>query len=417
MPTNFFRSLAGRSQSTRLLAGLGVVTMLAACSLPGYQSNPVKGDSWYSFGSNNETSYQQKLDETDINYDARIVKITPGLIHHQHKESAAQQLPPAMKAVTAPSSMQAYTVGAGDVLKIIVYGQPALNNPTGTTSTSRSNGNSRGQVVASDGTIYFPYAGTIHVAGETPAEIRRQITQKISSVIRKPQVDVRVMQYRSKRIYISGDIRKPCTVSLTDVTNTVLQALDECDTLSSGRSASDSAAATGVQNVVLIRNGKSTFLDLNEIYAAGNPVPLKPGDRLLVDDSANRVFMMGEFTKQQALPFSTGGMSLSDAISDAGGVSLATANVSKIYVVRGFVDSQSVVDGQLKTVMRPNVYKLDMDNVGGMLLANEFQLKPRDIVFAAPASLVNFNRALSQITPSLNILLQSALLYNRSSRD
>jgi len=66
-------------------------------------------------------------------------------------------------------------------------------------------------------------------------------------------------------------------------------------------------------------------------------------------------------------------------------------------------------------VLKPNVYKLNMSDVGGLLLANQFQLKPRDVVFAAPASLVNFNRALSQITPSLNILLQSVLLYDRSS--
>lgn len=412
MPNNFFRSFAGRLRPMQLATALGVVAMLGACSLPGYQSNPVKGDSWYDFGGNNETTYQKKLDKKEVDYDARIVKITPGLIRHQQKKSAAEELPADMKAVTAKAPHQAYQVGPGDVLKVIVYGQQDINNPTG----SNNRGNASGQVVSADGAIYFPYVGTMQVAGKTPAEIRREITKKISSVIRKPQVDVRVKQYRSKRIYISGDIRKPCTVSLTDVTNTVLQALDQCNTLSSGQSASDSAAASGVQNVVLIRDGKSTFLDLNAIYAAGNPVPLEPGDRLLVDDSANRVFMMGEFNKQTALPFSTGGMSLSDAVSDAGGVNLDTANVSKIYVVRGFVDSQSVVDGQLQTVMRPNVYKLDMDNIGGMLLANEFQLKPRDIVFAAPASMVNFNRALSQITPSLNILLQSVLLYDRSSR-
>lgn len=410
MPNNVMRSLAGGLRPGLRVPVLGMLLALAGCSLPGYQSTPVNGDAWYDFGGNHQTSYQQKLNQKDIDYDARIVKITPGLIQHQHKKSAAEQLPADMKAVTAPTPTQQYEVGPGDVLKIIVYGQEQLNNPTG----SNNNGPSGGQVVASDGSIYFPYVGTFQAAGKTPRELRQQIAQKISSVIRKPQVDVRVMKYRSKRVYISGDIRKPCTVAVTDVTNTVLQALDQCDTLSSGRSASDSAAATGVQNVVLIRDGKSTFLDLNEIYAAGDPVPLNPGDRLLVDDSANRVFMMGEFTKQTALPFSTGGMTLSDAISDAGGVDLETANVSKIYVVRGFVDSQSVADGQLKTVMRPNVYKLDMDNVGGMLLANEFELKPRDIVFAAPASLVNFNRALSQITPSLNILLQSALLYDRT---
>ena len=386
---------------------------MTGCSLPGYKSNPVEGDAWYNFGGNDtEATYQSELNDQRIEYDARIVTITPWLIRHQLAENAGQQLSPQVKALTAPSENQQYTIGPGDILSVIVYGQTQLNNPTGSTNGS---GSSNGQVVDSDGEIYFPYVGMIKAAGKTPAELRKQIARQLQSVIREPQVDVRVSEYRSKRVYISGDITKPCTVALTDVTNTVLQALDQCDTLSSGRSANSSVAATGVQNVVLIRNGKSTFLDLNQIYAAGNPVPMHAGDRLLVDDSANRVFLMGEFDQQQALPFSAGGMSLSDAIADAGGVNLSTANVSKIYVVRGFVSDQSVADGELRTVLKPNVYKLNMSDVGGLLLANQFQLKPRDVVFAAPASLVNFNRALSQITPSLNILLQSVLLYDRSS--
>ena len=398
----------------RLLCALAALSVLvAACSLPGYKSNPVRGDAWYDFGSNEVSTYQDEINRQPVEYDPRIVKITPALIQHQQRESAAQKLPAEQKALTAPSENEPYRIGAGDVLKIIVFGQEDLNNPGGSTSGSSDNP-ADGSLVDAHGDIFYPYVGTLHAAGKTPAMLRSQIAHKLSSYIRKPQVDVRVMDYRSQRVYISGDLAKPCTVALTDVSNTVLQALDQCDTLGGGPSGGVGEQGVGVQNVVLIRNGKSTFLDLNQIYAAGNPVPLHAGDRLLIDDSANRVFMMGEFDTQQALPYSTGGMSLSDAIADAGGVSLDTANVGKLYVVRGFVDSQSVVDGSLRTVMRPNVYKLNMDHVGGLLLANQFQLKPRDIVFVGPASLVNFNRALSQLTPSLNIILQSLLLYNRA---
>jgi polysaccharide export outer membrane protein len=201
-------------------------------------------------------------------------------------------------------------------------------------------------------------------------------------------------------------------VPFTDVTLTVLEALDQCDSL-----GTKEGGGVGVQNVILIRDGESTPLDLNQIYATGRPVPLQPGDRLLIDDSANRIFMVGEFSKQTALPYSTGGMSLSDAMADAGGVNLGSANTSAIYVVRGFVDSQPARDGGVKTVLRPNIYKLDASDVSGLLLANQFELKPRDVVFAAPASLVNFNRALALILPSLNAFTQSYYLYDRIGDD
>ena len=69
----------------------------------------------------------------------------------------------------------------------------------------------------------------------------------------------------------------------------------------------------------------------------------------------------------------------------------------------------------LRTIMRPNVYELDMSNPGGMLLANQFQLQPRDVIFAAPASFVNFNRALALVLPSLSAITQSYLLYDNIS--
>ncbi|KEZ78796.1 polysaccharide export protein [Salinisphaera hydrothermalis C41B8] len=125
--------------------------------------------------------------------------------------------------------------------------------------------------------------------------------------------------------------------------------------------------------------------------------------------------MVGEFSKQMALPYSTGGMSLNDAIADAGGVSLDSANTSAIYVIRGLTDETSVNSESGQTISRPTVYRLNANSPVGLVLANQFELKPRDIVYAAPASLVNFNRAFAQITPALNTIFQTLLIYSRAN--
>lgn len=397
------------------VAGVALFAMALAsgCALPGYSSNALdSGGSWYELGGDDVATYDENIAKREsIDYEPRLVNITPSLIRQQRREESQQTLGTAQQKVSSHlPEPTAYRIGAGDILQILVFGQQELNNPTG----SNSNSGAQGQLVSADGMVYFPYAGDMKAAGLTLRQLRQKITQKISSYIREPQVDVRVLEYRSQRVYISGDIRKPCTVPISDVALTVLQALDQCDTFARSRGGEE-GGGVGVQNVVLIRDGVSTPLDLNQVYATGRPVPLQSGDRLLIDDSASRVFMVGEFTQQIALPYSTGGMALSDAIADAGGVSLGTADTSAIYVVRGFVDSQPAPDGGLNTVLRPKVYKLDASSVGGLLLANQFQLQPRDVVFAAPASLVNFNRALAQLTPSLDILFRSFLIYDRSS--
>ncbi|WP_353180668.1 polysaccharide biosynthesis/export family protein [Salinisphaera sp. T5B8] len=390
-----------------LMAGvLGV----GGCALPGYSSDAMDSGSWYDFGGNdNAATYDEELSKQDIDYEPRVLQITPWLIRHQQEIAASRPLGEAQQRVSAaPEETVNYTIGPGDVLQVIVFGHPELTNPAGVTN----NEGIQGQLVSADGNIFYPYVGEVNVEGMTLKQLRQRIAKGLSQYIREPQVDVRVREYRSQRIYISGDIAKPCTVPFTDVTITVLEALDQCDSL-----ATKEGGGVGVQNVILIRDGESTPLDLNEIYASGRPVPLRPGDRLLIDDSANRIFMVGEFSKQTALPYSTGGMSLSDAIADAGGVSLNSADTSAIYVIRGFVDSQPTRDGGVQTVLRPNVYKLDASNVSGLLLANQFKLQPRDVVFAAPANFVNFNRALALILPSINALSQSYYLYDRISRD
>lgn len=386
------------------------VTALAGCALPGFNSGAMDGDHWYNFGSHHEATYQDKLSKEHVtDYEPRVVDITPSLIAHQKAKRAHEKLDPSVRELTKEPEKIDYKVGAGDILQVIVFGHPELTNPSGIKSSSGSD--VRGQLVSADGDIYYPYVGDIDVAGLTLHQVRQKLAHGLSDYVRDPQVSVRVRKYRSQRVYISGDIAKPCTVPIDDISLTVVQALDSCDSLKSKE-----GGGIGVRNVLLIRNGQSTLVNLNKVYAAGRDIPLEPDDRLLVDDTANRVFMVGEFDNQKALPYATGGMSISDAVADAGGVNLSTANTSAIYVIRGFVSGEHADDGGVKTTMRPNVYKLDMSNPGGLLLANQFQLQPRDVVFAAPASFVNFNRALALVTPSLNKIFKSLYLYDRFGR-
>lgn len=390
-----------------LLSGL---MLLGGCALPGYNLDTDNGGYWY-VQDDASTAQPGSAPADDIRYDAHIVLISPRLIRRLEEKRASQPVEPGVQSLMAELSPQKYAVGPGDVLQVIVYGHPELNNPMG----NNSKGGVQGQLVSADGTLYFPYVGEIHVAGLTLKQIRKKIARNISDYIRQPQVGVRVIRFRSKRVFISGDIAKPCTVSLTNIPLTVLRALDQCETLVS----SQQEGPFGIQNVELIRDNNVYQLSLNKLYRLGTPIPLQAGDRLIVDDSASRVFMVGEFSKQLALPYSTGGMTLGDAIADVGGINLATADASGIYVIRGFMASPSAPENSNGddgvVTLHPKVFHLDATSVDALVLANNFQLEPRDIIYAAPASMVNFNRALALLTPTLDTLFRSFLIYDRSS--
>lgn len=389
---------------TRVVASLMTLILLSACSFPGMRVDidEEQEATWFSSGDPRDADAGEQVTPE---YDATVERITPQLINRL-RQKPGQAASTFMNRPPPPAGSGQYEVGPGDLLAIIVYGHPDLTNPAGTTQNFESSG----RLVDSEGMIYVPFLGRIEVAGKTPNHIRREVTEGLSEVIRDPQIDVKVLEYRSKKVIVTGDISRPCTIPVRDIPLTVAEALDRCQSLLSERDPGTS----GVNAVQLVRNDTVYPLNLSMLYrSGGDRVRLQDGDHLIVDDSFNRVFLLGEFDEQLATPFSAGGMTLSDAMAAAGGLNLASADASRIYVIRGFVKQHQEPGQQVQTTLEPHVFHLDASSVEALLLADQFQLQPRDIVYAAPASLVNFNRALSQIAPSLNLLFQSALIYDR----
>ena len=114
-----------------------------------------------------------------------------------------------------------YKLGAGDIISIIVWDHPELTTPAGQYRAA----DQAGTVVNEDGTIYFPYVGVLHVAGKNTRQVRDMLASKLSRFIEKVQLDVRMTAFRSKRIYVVGEVLKPGLLEVTDIPMTVLEAV------------------------------------------------------------------------------------------------------------------------------------------------------------------------------------------------
>jgi len=89
--------------------------------------------------------------------------------------------------------------------------------------------------------------------------------------------------------------------------------------------------------------------------------------------------VMGEVTRPATvIPMRNGKLTLSDAISQAGSVNPETSNPKETYVIR---------NGQTD---KPEIYKLDARSPVSMLLANNFDLQPKDVVYIDNSGLVRF---------------------------
>ncbi len=320
-----------------------------------------------------------------------VTNIDLSLIRRMHEmERNGRGLAPDIVA-----SPEAYTIGRGDVLQITVWDHPELALAQGASpqAAPRTADAPPGFVVDQDGTLQFPFAGRFPVAGSTVEQVQAQLARRLDKTFNDPQVTVRIASFRAKQVYIEGEVHTPGSQALNDIPMTIYDAI--------GRAGGFSSTADQ-SRIVLVRDGIERRVDLVEMAEQGrNPskIVLRNGDLVRVlsrDDSG--VFVMGEVNKPvTALPMRDGRLTLSDAIAQAGSLNANTADAAQLYVVRG-------MQGE-----RLQVFHLDAHSPVAMVLANQFQLKPKDIVYVDGNALVRFSRVLSLLLPAINAGLTTAI--------
>lgn len=103
----------------------------------------------------------------------------------------------------------AYKLRPGDTVEISVWGEEKLPKET---------------KVLPDGSITYPLAGRVEVAGLTTPEVEKRVAEKLKTYIPDPQVSVVISKIEGNRAYVLGKVIKPGPVEMTGPM-TVLEAL------------------------------------------------------------------------------------------------------------------------------------------------------------------------------------------------
>lgn len=329
----------------------------------------------------------------------RIIPVTPQLLREQ--AARRQMLDAEVRNLIGQQEPAAYRIGAQDILNVLVWDHPELSNPMGNFQDIQN----MGRLVREDGTIFFPYVGVLQVAGKTVEEVRRDIQAKLAPYIQSPQVDVRVVGFRSKKVYVTGEVEKPGIVPVTDVPMTVMDAINLAGGFDKERADQRTAYLT--------RNGQRQQLDILALYsgAQGNLL-LQDGDVLYIpNNTQNKVFILGEVEKQRAVMMDQGRLTLAEALSGAEGINLSTADTRGVYVIRAV---PTVLPDGSPGAVQADIYQLDLRDASALVLADAFQLQPRDLVYVSSSGLVRWNRVVQQILPTITTLFQTdRLIFNR----
>lgn len=308
--------------------------------------------------------------------------ITPDLVKKERVARDKRQTDDITKLVGKPSP---YTIEKGDILSIVVWDHPELTPAAGDGVAAADTGAavtpSSGFTVDHEGLIQFPYAGEIKVAGMTEDQARRTLTSKLSKYIRDPKITLRVKSYRSKRVYVDGEVRTPGLQAIDDIPMTLMEAINR---------AGGMLPTADQSQILLSRNGMTYRVNLPELVQKNvNPssIMLTPGDVVrVVSREDSKVFVSGEVNVPRALTMRNGRLTLNEALGETGGISPLSGDASQVYVIR-------------RSGEEPLVYRLDANASGAMALAEGFELEPKDVVYVAATPLMNWHRTISQLLP------------------
>ena len=247
--------------------------------------------------------------------------------------------------------------------------------------TAVANAPQQGFAVDHHGSIQFPYAGQVHVAGLTEEEARNILARKLAKYIASPIVTLRVQSFRSKRVYVDGEVKNAGVQAINDLPMTLVEALNRAGGF----------LPTADQSRIGLERGEVRYsINMRELIQKGvNPgsLMLAHGDVVRVHSrEESKVFVSGEVVAPKALTMHDGRLTLNEALGESGGISPLSGDARQIYVVR-------------KTPQRTRVFQLDARMTGSLAMAESFELLPKDIVFVAATPLANWNRKLSLLFP------------------
>lgn len=297
-----------------------------------------------------------------------------------------------------------YRVGAGDILEVSVWEAPpatlfgsvlAIDSHVGAAATRATTFPE--QMVSNDGTINVPFAGMVPAAGKSPQEVETEIVKRLKGKANQPQVMVRVIRNVTSNVTVVGEVVQSTRMPLTAKRERLLDAI---------------AAAGGVRQPVnkvtvqLTRGNLVHAMPLESVIEAPREnVPLSPGDVVTVHFQPLSFSVLGATGKNEEINFEAQGISLAQAMARSGGVQDSRADAQGIFLFR-FEDPLVMEESTDVTPVTPDgkvpvVYRLDMKNPAAFLVAQNFPMRNRDVVYVANAPAAEMQKFLNILTSSV----------------
>jgi len=224
--------------------------------------------------------------------------------------------------VLAESGPQAYVIGPEDVLTVNIFAG-GTNQETIELS------------VSSQGTVDFPFLGKVKASGLTISQLTDAVTKDLArDYFVDPQVQIRIKEHKSQKVYITGAVKNPGLYALEGGT-TLLELLAKAGgvtaerghyaVLLKGSISEVQQDATKVKELAADKRGIK--VDLRELLDQGlteSNVTLQAGDVVYIQPSTfaaasqYKLYVLGKVNRPGAFEYQEGLTAL-DVVVLAGG--------------------------------------------------------------------------------------------------
>ncbi|MEZ5656901.1 MAG: polysaccharide biosynthesis/export family protein [Sphingobium sp.] len=207
------------------------------------------------------------------------------------------------------SAVPLYLIGPGDIIKITVYGEAVYDTSV---------------VVDKDGSVPVYELGSVVISGLSAAQVGDKLAHEFRSkgILISPVVNVAVLEFRSKPVFIFGNVGKPGEYYLDR------EGLKLTDMLA--RSGAILGVGGGTVRIIN-RAGAQTDLLAAKVLSGELDRLVTPGDTVIVTEAAT-FYISGEVQRGGSYPIEPG-LTMGRAIALAGGLTARGAR-NKLKVTR-----------------------------------------------------------------------------------
>lgn len=166
----------------------------------------------------------------------------------------------AAKGIAAPVDPKSYVIGPEDVIGVNVWREPNMSGAV---------------PVRPDGKITLPLIGDVQAGGLTPEQLTKALTEKIATLLNSPEITVSVIEVRSKKYFVTGEVQRPSDYPLV-VPTTVLQAIVQ---------AGGFREFANKKDITILRDGKILRFNYNDVSKGKHMeqnILLQNGDYVIV---------------------------------------------------------------------------------------------------------------------------------------